>query len=117
MFQIENNLLMNLENLNGKQNYVFHYTIYWCLINLLVHTCSTDAVSMNALTESETGVVVVDEDGKPEDRVELAMKCLPPYNAASSWNEDLASSFRYWKIRDYAHAYRSKFVTPSMVSG
>ncbi|KAJ6777370.1 TRANSAMIDASE [Salix koriyanagi] len=66
--------------------------------------------------ESETGVVVVDEDGKPEDRVELAMKCLPPYNAASSWNEDLASSFRYWKIRDYAHAYRSKFVTPSMVA-
>ncbi|KAF9665865.1 hypothetical protein SADUNF_Sadunf16G0169300 [Salix dunnii] len=81
-----------------------------------VHTCGTDVVSMNALTESETGVVVVDEDGKPEDRVELAMKCLPPYNAASSWNEDLASSFRYWKIRDYAHAYRSKFVTPSMVA-
>ncbi|KAF9665866.1 hypothetical protein SADUNF_Sadunf16G0169400 [Salix dunnii] len=81
-----------------------------------VHKCGTDVVSMNALTESETGVVVVDEDGKPEDRVELAMKCLPPYNAASSWNEDLASSFRYWKIRDYAHAYRSKFVTPSMVA-
>lgn len=66
--------------------------------------------------EPEPGVVVVDEDGKPEDRVELAVNCLPPYNSASCWNEDLASPFRYWKIRDYAHAYRSQFVTPSMVA-
>ncbi|XP_011030232.1 PREDICTED: fatty acid amide hydrolase [Populus euphratica] len=44
------------------------------------------------------------------------MNCLPPYNSASCWNEDLASPFRYWKIRDYAHAYRSQFVTPSMVA-
>nr|XP_034918446.1 fatty acid amide hydrolase isoform X2 [Populus alba] len=66
--------------------------------------------------EPEPGVVVVDEDGKPEDRVELAVNCLPPYNPASCWNEDLASPFRYWKIRDYAHAYRSQFVTPSMVA-
>lgn len=68
------------------------------------------------ITELETGIVIVDEDGKPEDRVETALKCLPRYDPASSWNEDLASSFKYWKIRDYAHAYRSKLVTPSMVS-
>ena len=91
-----------------------HYTR---LNDLLVSTCDTDAVSMNVLTEPEPGVVVVDEDGKPEDRVEFAVNCLPPYNSASCWNEDLASPFRYWKIRDYAHAYRSQFVTPSMVSG
>lgn len=66
--------------------------------------------------EREPGVVVVDEDGKPEDRVESALKCLPCYDPASCWNGDSAPSFRYWKIRDYAHAYRSKLVTPSMVA-
>ncbi|CAK7330355.1 unnamed protein product [Dovyalis caffra] len=66
--------------------------------------------------ETEPGVVIVDEDGKPEERVESALNCLPPYDAASCWNDDLASSFRYWKIRDYSHAYRSKIVTPSMVA-
>lgn len=94
----------------------FFFTILM-LNDLLVSICDTDAVSMNVLTEPEPGVVVVDEDGKPEDRVEVAMNCLPPYNSASCWNEDLAPPFRYWKIRDYAHAYRSHFVTPSMVSG
>ncbi|KAJ4843118.1 hypothetical protein Tsubulata_002902 [Turnera subulata] len=65
--------------------------------------------------EPEPCVVVVDEDGKPEDRVEVALNCLPQYDPAS-YNSDLASSFRYWKIRDYAHAYRSKLVTPSLVA-
>ncbi|KAJ4830995.1 hypothetical protein Tsubulata_036321 [Turnera subulata] len=67
--------------------------------------------------EREEGVVTVDEDGKPVERVGVALNCLPQYDPASRWNSDhLASSFRYWKIRDYAHAYRSKFVTPSMVA-
>ncbi|XP_021656175.2 fatty acid amide hydrolase isoform X3 [Hevea brasiliensis] len=66
--------------------------------------------------EPEPGMVLVDEDGKPEDRVESALKCLPHYDPASCWNGDSAPSFRYWKIRDYAHAYRSKIVTPSMVA-
>ncbi|KAF2312270.1 hypothetical protein GH714_029637 [Hevea brasiliensis] len=66
--------------------------------------------------EPEPGIVLVDEDGKPEDRVESALKCLPHYDPASCWNGDSAPSFRYWKIRDYAHAYRSKIVTPSMVA-
>lgn len=66
--------------------------------------------------EPEAGVVIVDEDGKPEDRVESALKCLPHYDPAICWNGDSAPSFRYWKIRDYAYAYRSKLVTPSMVA-
>ncbi|XP_048231639.1 fatty acid amide hydrolase isoform X2 [Ricinus communis] len=66
--------------------------------------------------EPEPGGVVLDEDGKPEDRVEVALKCLPHYDPASFWNGDSAPSFRYWKIRDYAHAYRSKIVTPSTVA-
>ncbi|EEF44079.1 glutamyl-tRNA(gln) amidotransferase subunit A, putative [Ricinus communis] len=66
--------------------------------------------------EPEPGGVVLDEDGKPEDRVEVALKCLPHYDPASFWNGDSALSFRYWKIRDYAHAYRSKIVTPSTVA-
>ncbi|XP_050210415.1 fatty acid amide hydrolase isoform X2 [Mercurialis annua] len=66
--------------------------------------------------EPEPGVVAVDEDGKPEDRVEIALSCLPHHDFASSWKEGSAPSFRYWKIRDYAHAYRSQLVTPSMVA-
>ncbi|KDP35945.1 hypothetical protein JCGZ_09917 [Jatropha curcas] len=66
--------------------------------------------------EPETGVIVVDDDGRPEDRIETALKCLPHYDPASYWNGDSAPSFRYWKIRDYAHAYRHKLVTPSMVA-
>ncbi|BFG41324.1 hypothetical protein CerSpe_275990 [Prunus speciosa] len=66
--------------------------------------------------EPEPGVVALDEDGKPEDRVEVALKCLPQYDPASCWNGDSTPSFRYWKIRDYAYAYRSKIATPSVVA-
>lgn len=66
--------------------------------------------------EPEIDVTVVDEDAKPEDRVETALKCLQLYDPASRWNSDLIASFRYWKIRDYAHAYRSKLASPSMVA-
>ncbi|KAG4971610.1 hypothetical protein JHK82_037275 [Glycine max] len=65
--------------------------------------------------EMEPGVVVLEEDGRPEDRVEYALKCLPHYDVAESW-ENSSASFRYWKIRDYAHAYQSRKVTPSMVA-
>ncbi|TQE02587.1 hypothetical protein C1H46_011821 [Malus baccata] len=66
--------------------------------------------------EIEAGVVVLDEDGKPEDRVEVALKCLPQYDPANCWNGNSIQSFRYWKIRDYAYAYRSKLATPSLVA-
>ncbi|KAL2454948.1 Fatty acid amide hydrolase [Abeliophyllum distichum] len=66
--------------------------------------------------ESETGVVPLDEDGKPEERVALALKCLPDYDPSTNWSADSSASFRYWKIRDYAHAYRSKLTTPSIVA-
>ncbi|XP_052880664.1 fatty acid amide hydrolase isoform X3 [Gossypium arboreum] len=66
--------------------------------------------------DAEPSVVIVDEERKPEDRVELALKCLPHYDPASCWSGDSLPSFRYWKIRDYAYAYRSKLVTPSMVA-
>ncbi|KAF8013856.1 hypothetical protein BT93_I1652 [Corymbia citriodora subsp. variegata] len=65
--------------------------------------------------DPEPGTILLDEDGNPEDRVELALQCLPDYAPANSWIEDL-SEFRYWKIRDYAYGYRSKLVTPSMVA-
>lgn len=74
-----------------------------------------DLMSVMWILEPEHGVVVLKEFGKPEDRVESALKCLPHYDPASHGNMEPASSFRYWKIRDYAHAYRSGLVTPSMV--
>ncbi|XP_038995902.1 fatty acid amide hydrolase-like isoform X2 [Hibiscus syriacus] len=65
--------------------------------------------------EAEPSVLILDEEGKPTDRVESALKCLPHYDPASCWSGDSLPSFRYWKICDYAYAYRSKLVTPSMV--
>ncbi|KAI7999343.1 Fatty acid amide hydrolase [Camellia lanceoleosa] len=64
----------------------------------------------------EPGVVGLEEDGKPEDRVELALQCLPHYDASTCWTGDSTPSFRYWKIRDYAYAYQSRLATPSMVA-
>ena len=60
-------------------------------------------------------MVFVEEAGCPEDRVAVALKCLLAYDSAGCWNDDLAASFRYWKIRDFAYAYRAKLTTPSMV--
>ncbi|KAL3515446.1 hypothetical protein ACH5RR_022348 [Cinchona calisaya] len=63
----------------------------------------------------EPGVTSLEEDGKPEDQVELALKCLPQYDSAKTWIAD-SDAFHYWKIRDYAYAYRSKLTTPSIVA-
>nr|XP_043621038.1 fatty acid amide hydrolase-like isoform X2 [Erigeron canadensis] len=43
------------------------------------------------------------------------MRCLPRFDPASSWNSE-STSFRYWKIRDYAYAYWSGHTTPSIVA-
>jgi Asp-tRNA(Asn)/Glu-tRNA(Gln) amidotransferase A subunit family amidase len=66
--------------------------------------------------EREIDVVEIDENGKPEERVGSALKCLPHYDPASTWSADSVDSFRYWKIRDFAYVYRSKLATPSMVA-
>ncbi|KAB1206729.1 Fatty acid amide hydrolase [Morella rubra] len=66
--------------------------------------------------EPEPGVATLDEDGKPEERVEAALKCLPHYDLAGRWNGSQDPPFQYWKIRDYAYAYRCGLVTPSIVA-
>lgn len=65
--------------------------------------------------EPESGVVFLEEDGKSEERVESAVRCLPHYDSASNHSSD-STSFRYWKIRDYAYSYRQKLTSPSMVA-
>ncbi|KAL0863048.1 hypothetical protein Bca101_042166 [Brassica carinata] len=64
----------------------------------------------------EHDVVIVGEDDSPVDRLEIALKCLPQYDPSRSFHTDPSSSFRYWKIRDYAFAYRSKLTAPSVVA-
>ncbi|KAF3676858.1 Fatty acid amide hydrolase [Capsicum annuum] len=78
----------------------------------------TDLFSMLYVLEPEPGVVCLEEDGKPEERVDLAFKCLPHYDPSSRWSSDSGEPFpfRYWKIRDYGYAYRSKLTTPSKAS-
>ncbi|XP_052205371.1 fatty acid amide hydrolase isoform X1 [Diospyros lotus] len=66
--------------------------------------------------DPEPAVVSLEEDGKPEGRVELALKSLPQYDAGWCWTGDSTPSFHYWKIRDFAYAYRSRLATPSMVA-
>lgn len=66
--------------------------------------------------EPEQHVVIAEEAGCPEDRVAAALKCLPEHDPTSCWNNDLATSFRYWKIRDFTYAYRARLTTPSMVA-
>ena len=58
----------------------------------------------------------MDEDGAPVVRAESALECLPPYDPNRHSGNGSPGSFLYWTIRDYAHAYRSRHVTPSMVS-
>ncbi|XP_058081936.1 fatty acid amide hydrolase [Magnolia sinica] len=65
--------------------------------------------------EPEPGVIVIGEDTKPAVRVESAIECLPPYDPERHLSSNSPGSFLYWTIRDYAHAYRSKSVTPSIV--
>ncbi|XP_057960002.1 fatty acid amide hydrolase-like isoform X2 [Malania oleifera] len=64
--------------------------------------------------ELEPVVILVEEDGKVADRVESALTCLPHYGPSGC--SDSTASFQYWKIRDYAHAYRSRLATPSLVA-
>lgn len=67
------------------------------------------------LLEPERDVILLYEDWKPEDRVECALRCLPAYSPRNSFTGEV-NEFRYWKIRDYAYAYHSKLLTPSIVS-
>ncbi|KNA08876.1 hypothetical protein SOVF_158690 [Spinacia oleracea] len=66
--------------------------------------------------EMEQDVTVIEETGSPEDRVAEALKCLPEYDPAGCWDDDLETSFRYWQIRDFSYAYRARLATPSMVA-
>ncbi|KAF8389143.1 hypothetical protein HHK36_025836 [Tetracentron sinense] len=66
--------------------------------------------------ELEPGVLIMEEDSRPVDRVESALKCLPLDDPAYRWDGGSSPSLLYWKIRDYAHAYRSRFVTPLVVA-
>ena len=49
--------------------------------------------------ESEPAVVTLDEDGKSEDKVSLALECLLQYDPSNCWNGDTNQTFHYWKIR------------------
>ncbi|XP_042435458.1 fatty acid amide hydrolase-like [Zingiber officinale] len=66
--------------------------------------------------ESEPGVVFLGDDRHPVERVQTALECLPSYDSSREWDHDTSSPFLYWKIRDYAHAYRKDFTTPSIVA-
>jgi hypothetical protein len=56
--------------------------------------------------------VLVEEDRHPVERVHEALG-VPP---AVRWSPEEKVPFLYWKIRDFAHAYRSGITTPSAVS-
>lgn len=65
--------------------------------------------------EAENEVVIVDETREPVDRLHTAENCLPNYDPSIRWSKE-SPPFLYWKIRDYAYAYRSNATTPSVVA-
>ncbi|KAK9134194.1 hypothetical protein Syun_013524 [Stephania yunnanensis] len=65
--------------------------------------------------EAEPRVLVMEEENIPTERVESALRCLPFYDPSSHLSGS-SSPFLYWKIRDFAYAYRSGLVTPLMVA-
>ncbi|KAJ4759942.1 Glutamyl-tRNA(Gln) amidotransferase subunit A [Rhynchospora pubera] len=65
--------------------------------------------------EPEQGVVLVDEERDPIDRLHTATYALPKYDPSIRWSKE-SPPFLYWKIRDYAHAYRHNITTPSLVA-
>ncbi|KAK1291175.1 Fatty acid amide hydrolase [Acorus calamus] len=66
--------------------------------------------------EVEPVVMIMDEDSEPRARLETALGCLPPHDPRHRLNNTSRNSFLYWTIRDFAHAYRSKLITPSIVA-
>lgn len=67
--------------------------------------------------EPEQGVVTLEEDRDPVERVEEALQCLAPYDPSGRFTSpDEKNPFLYWKIRDFAYAYRSGITTPSAVA-
>lgn len=67
-------------------------------------------------SDPEPGVVLVEEDRHPVERVHEALQYLPQYDPSLRWTTEEKPPFLYWKIRDFAHAYRSGITTPSIVS-
>ncbi|KAG0470407.1 hypothetical protein HPP92_017107 [Vanilla planifolia] len=63
----------------------------------------------------ETGIESFDEDQEPIERVGKALGCLVPYDPSQRFHDD-SPPFLYWRIRDFAYAYRSKRATPSAVA-
>ncbi|KAL9674441.1 hypothetical protein QQ045_030713 [Rhodiola kirilowii] len=66
--------------------------------------------------DPEVNSVAVEEDGLPSDRIKTVVGCLPPYTPPTSSTLGSNTRVSYWKIRDYAHAYRSKLASPSIVA-
>lgn len=66
--------------------------------------------------DPENAVNYVDECTLPTLRVASALECLPAYNSSHHWESNSRNSFLYWTIRDYAHAYRCGWTTPSDVA-
>lgn len=62
--------------------------------------------------EVEAAVKVVEENRSPSARVGVALECLPPITSAGWEAEKSDVPFQYWRIRDYAHAYRTRSITP-----
>uniref|UniRef100_N1R1Y2 Glutamyl-tRNA(Gln) amidotransferase subunit A n=1 Tax=Aegilops tauschii TaxID=37682 RepID=N1R1Y2_AEGTA len=53
----------------------------------------------------------------PVDRVEEALSCLAPYDPSGRFTSaDEKNPFLYWKIRDFAYAYRFGITTPLAVA-
>eukprot|EP00897_Mesotaenium_endlicherianum_P009557 jgi/Mesen1/862/ME000114S10943 len=60
----------------------------------------------------EKAIQELDSNAKPTDRVERVIENLPAHVPSTSGAVS-SGAFRYWRVRDYAHAYKSGDLTPS----
>ncbi|TVU38314.1 hypothetical protein EJB05_11676, partial [Eragrostis curvula] len=73
-------------------------------------------IILHISSDPEVEVVLLGDDRDPVDRVHEALQCLPPYDPPAHFTAEANPQFLYWKIRDFAHAYRSGITTPSVVA-
>eukprot|EP00249_Psilotum_nudum_P004351 c17869_g1_i2 orf=353-1378(+) len=64
----------------------------------------------------ENDVIQVEEEIEPSSRVAIALECLSVPSTSECKLDQHDPPFLYWKIRDYAKAYRDGWATPSQVA-
>ncbi|KAJ8441214.1 hypothetical protein Cgig2_024943 [Carnegiea gigantea] len=76
--------------------------------------CSLSYMELTAAETPQQEVKCMESSGSPREQVQEAMECL--FFSSGIASDEAKPSFRRWTIMDYARAYTSGALTPSMVA-